>query len=66
LLAIKINAAGNSQTIKTYGGSYDDQPMAIIEFTSGRYVLAGSSASNDGNVSGNHGAYDAWILNVPF
>jgi len=66
LVLIKINAAGNSQTVKTYGGSYDDEPMAIIPFTSGRYVLAGTSASSDGDVSGNHGGYDAWILYVPF
>lgn len=66
LVAIKINAAGNSQMIKTYGGSKDDEPMAIIPFTTGRYVLAGFSASSDGNVGSNHGDYDAWILNLPF
>ncbi|SDG39345.1 Putative binding domain-containing protein, N-terminal [Chitinophaga filiformis] len=66
LLAIKINAAGNSQTIRTYGGSYDDEPLAMIEFTSGRYVFAGTSASSNGNVGNNHGGYDAWVLNLPF
>lgn len=66
LLAIKINAAGNSQMIRVYGGSKDDEPMAIIPFTSGKYVFAGYSASSDGNVGNNHGGYDAWVLNLPF
>ena len=29
-------------------------------------ILAGTSSSNNGHVSGNHGYYDAWVLNVPF
>lgn len=66
LVLIKINATGSSLTAKTYGGSQDDQPMAVIQVASGQYVLAGSSASNNGHVSGNHGNYDAWVLNAPF
>ena len=66
LLFVKINAAGNSQTIKTFGGSGDDEPLSIITSASGTYVLAGMSSSTDGDVSGNHGNIDAWVLKLSF
>src|SRR6185503_3439802 len=40
---------------KCFGGSKWDRPEALEVTTDGGYVIAGYSASNDGDVSGNHG-----------
>ena len=49
---------------KTYGGSYFDQAYSIEQTTDGGYIVAGSTASTDGNVFGNHGGYDFWVLKL--
>ena len=58
---IKISATGNLIWKKTYGGSSYDICYSMTLADSG-YVLAGSSSSNNGNVSGNHGAKDFWVI----
>ena len=49
---------------KCMGGSADEQPRAMQPTSDNGYILAGSSRSNDGNVSGNHGGLDCWIVKV--
>jgi VWFA-related protein len=49
---------------KTLGGSNDDEAYSIIESTDGSYVVAGSTESNDGDVSGNHGYRDYWVVKL--
>lgn len=41
-----------------------DYGWAIQQTTDGNYIVAGSSNSNDGNVAGNHGDYDAWVVKL--
>jgi hypothetical protein len=54
-----------------YGGTYWDEGRDIIEVEDG-YVIAGTTNSNDGDVSGFHGfAYedaddDIWIFKIDF
>ncbi|MCS6917218.1 MAG: T9SS type A sorting domain-containing protein [Chitinophagales bacterium] len=47
---------------KCFGGSVNDKSSSVIQTTDGNYVLLGSTSSNDGDVSGNHGASDFWIM----
>ena len=61
---IKISSTGALQWQKTLGGTGDDWANSVIQTTDGGYVAAGYTGSNDGNVSGNHGNYDLWIVKI--
>ncbi len=66
---VKIDANGNKLWQKTYGGSSDDMAFSIIATNDGHYLLAGSSSSLDGDVSGVHAVSgtsmpDAWLLKI--
>jgi hypothetical protein len=61
---VKLNDVGDIQWQKCLGGSNDDAATSV-EFTGdGGYLLSGSSNSNNGDVSGNHGGQDAWIVKL--
>ena len=49
---------------KCYGGSSDDYASSIQQTSDGGYIIAGTSSSNDGDVSGNHGGEDFWIVKL--
>lgn len=61
---ITAQTAPGIQWQKTYGGSNLDYARSIQQTTDGGYIVTGSSASQDGNVSGNHGSWDVWILKL--
>jgi hypothetical protein len=62
--AIKLNAFGVLQWQKSLGGSEIDRANSINQTTDGGYIVAGQSNSNDGNVTGNHGSNDFWIVKL--
>ena len=43
---------------------YDDLANTILQIDDGSFILAGTTASNDGDVSGNHGSFDSWIVTL--
>lgn len=47
---------------KSLGGSEADSAHSIQQTTDGGYIVAGISYSNDGDVIGNHGDGDFWIV----
>ncbi|MFC5411959.1 hypothetical protein ACFPMF_21725 [Larkinella bovis] len=49
---------------KTFGGTEFDNGYSIKPTTDGGYVVAGDTKSNDGNVSGNHGDNDVWVVKL--
>ena len=59
---VKLDSSGGKQWAKTYGGSSADICYHITSAADGGYLLAGSTLSNDGDVSGNHGKTDAWVV----
>jgi hypothetical protein len=62
---VKLNPSdGSIIWQKTLGGSSDDQAYSIIESSDGSYVVAGVMLSNDGDVSGNHGGWDFWVVKL--
>ena len=61
---VKINNIGNLQWQKSYGGSGYDKINSIEETSDGGYIVAGYSGSTDGDVTGNHGKNDYWILKI--
>ncbi|MFN0175600.1 MAG: T9SS type A sorting domain-containing protein [Saprospiraceae bacterium] len=61
---LKLDSIGTVQWKKLYGGSDLDFAFAIQQTTDRGFVVAGFTRSNDGDVSGNHGDYDAWVLKL--
>jgi Secretion system C-terminal sorting domain len=63
-LIIKLNSNGIIKWQKSFGGSQWDEANSIQQTTDSGYIVAGSSSSNDGDVSGNHGANDCWVVKL--
>ncbi len=61
---VKLSAVGNIEWQKALGGTDNDQGYAIQQTTDGGYIVAGATNSNDGDVSGNHGLSDFWIVKL--
>ena len=61
---VKLNKIGTIQWQKCFGGSSDDLAASIIQTSDGGFMMAAGTSSNDGDVSGNHGGYDAWIVKL--
>ena len=61
---LKLDETGNIQWEKCYGGSSEDRANSIIQTVDGGYVIAGYSNSDDGDVSGNYGGRDCWVLKL--
>lgn len=61
---VKLSPSGNIQWEKCYGGSILDDAKSIQQTTDGGYIFAGQTFSNDGDVSGNHGQIDYWVVKI--
>jgi len=61
---IKLDEDGNLEVDQRYGGSGSDYSYSIIETTSGDFVVAGSTTSNDGDICGNVDSKSVWILKL--
>ncbi len=61
---VKVNSVGDIQWQKNYGGSGRDFAYAVQTTTDNGYIIAGYSESNNGDVSGNHGTWDYWIVKI--
>ncbi len=61
---VKLDSTGFIQWKKTYGGINHEYPYGIQQTNDGGYIVAGFAESNNGNVSGNHGDKDAWVLKL--
>lgn len=62
--AVKFNSVGEVEWKKYYGGSRNDYVYAATVTSDNNYILAGHTESNDGDVSGNHGGRDYWIIKI--
>jgi hypothetical protein len=61
---VKLDNNGKILWQKTLGGTNYEMPYSIITRPKGGAIIAGTSGSNDGDISGNHGTSDAWIVTV--
>jgi len=61
---VKLDSSGNLQWQKCLGGSSDDRAYSIQQLSNGGYIVTGDAISNDGNVSGNHGNNDYWVVKL--
>jgi len=61
-----VDESGNFLWQKCLGGSNDEETFSVMPAISGGYIVCGYSDSNDGDVTGNHGNYDAWVVRLEF
>ena len=59
---MKTDASGNIIWKKCFGGSAADTAYAVIQTPDKGFVVAASSASANGNLTGNNGLTDAWLF----
>ena len=61
---VKLNSTGTIIWQRCLGGSNTELAHDIRQTTDGGYVVAGRTQSNDGDVTGNHGSMDGWIVKL--
>jgi hypothetical protein len=61
---MKLDAAGTIVWQKAFGGTGLDSAQSIQLTPDGGYIVAGDSNSTDGDVTGNHGGGDAWVMKL--
>jgi hypothetical protein len=61
---VKLSSTGSLQWQKCLGGSGSDLAASIQQTSDGGYIVAGITSSNNGDVSGNHGAEDFWVVKL--
>ena len=61
---IKLNASGNKQWSKYFGGTFTDTPYDAIQTEDNGYIIVGSSDSNDVDIKNNKGSYDFWVIKI--
>jgi len=65
LWAMRISSSGSIIWSKLLGGTDVDAAQVIRKASDGAgYVIAGNSKSTDGDVTGNHGYSDIWLLKI--
>ncbi|GGI56126.1 hypothetical protein [Winogradskyella haliclonae] len=62
--AIKLDASGNLQWSRYFGGNFTDTPVGAVEVNDGGFIIAGGSDSEDTDISANKGTYDFWVVRV--
>lgn len=61
---VKLDSLGNIIWQKSLGGTDSDNASSIQQTNDGGYIVAGFSSSNNGDLTGNHGDYDYWIVKL--
>jgi hypothetical protein len=61
---IKIDAKGSLQWQRALGGTRPDAAFGVSVAQDGSYLVAGEAYSHDGDITGNHGSYEDWVVNL--
>ncbi|HWQ66085.1 MAG TPA: PEGA domain-containing protein [Methanospirillum sp.] len=61
---VKLNSVGTIVWQKCLGSNSSDDARSIQQTSDGGYIVAGTTVGNDGDVSGNHGKNDYWIVKL--
>ncbi len=61
---VKVDDQDALQWQKALGGSEEDLLSSIIGTNDGGFIASGFTGSNDGDVSGNHGSVDGWVVKL--
>ena len=63
---VRTDFDGNIVFERCYGGSNFDYSHRLISSNDGGFILVGATASNDGDVTINHGGMDYWVIKIDF
>ncbi len=62
---VKFSNTGELLWDRSYGGSGDEYGYCIINTQDGGFMMSGSTGSSyDGDVTGNHGNHDYWVVKL--
>ncbi|MGI9547235.1 MAG: hypothetical protein ACR2MM_08370 [Flavobacteriaceae bacterium] len=60
----KIDALGNIQWRKFFGGTNNDRAYGLVRSFDGGYIMTGFAESDDSDISNTKGSYDYWLVKV--
>lgn len=63
---LKLNQQGDTLWSRTYGGTGSDQAFSIQKTNDNGYLMVGQTDSKNGDVHGNHGGIDYWVIKLNF
>ena len=63
---VKLSTEGELEWQKSYGGSWDDNANSIFNTIDGGYIVAGTSASKDGDITLSKGNGDYWVVKLTY
>lgn len=61
---VQISSSGIIEWKKNLGGDDFDSLLDVIRTSDGGLLAVGSTNSNNGQISGNHGSRDAWVIKL--
>ncbi len=61
---VKLDESGNLIWEVSYGGNGNDGARSIQQTSDGGYVVVGSASISSGDVGGNYGGLDYWVLKL--
>ncbi len=61
---LKIDPDGNIIWANCYGGSGSEFPIDVFVTPENEYIITGQSTSTDGDLLGNYGGNDVWLLKL--
>jgi gliding motility-associated-like protein len=61
---VKIDRSGNIQWQKCLGGGDSEAGASVLQTADGGYIVVGSAASGNCNLTGNHGSFDFWVVRL--
>ena len=64
LIHLTTSAQAPIEWVKRYGGSGEDEAWSVKQTSDGGYIIAGDSSSSDGDVGGNQGNRDIWLVKL--
>lgn len=64
LWIVKLDSSRNIVWQKCLGGSSDELFGSVKQTVDHGYIVIGSTRSNNGDVSGNHGSNDVWVVKL--
>jgi len=62
---VRIDYLGRLLWQKSYGGSGNDEAISVVRVPDkSGFIIAGETGSQDGDVVGNHGGLDFWVIRI--
>ncbi|MBP6574763.1 MAG: T9SS type A sorting domain-containing protein, partial [Flavobacteriales bacterium] len=61
---VRLDEEGGTLWQRCLGGTGEDVPQGFVELPGGGCTILGMSNSNDGDVQGNNGGWDGWIVEL--